>query len=282
MRRMYDSAWPPKTPPAWEVAAGYLGGDTPHVWTAAEWAAQPARWRLPIWTRSNPGSAAEGAVEGAAAVLRVRQLGMPAGCAIALDYETAVDDQYLSTFDAAVLAAGYRTLLYGSLSTVEGNRQPSGGYWIAHYTGTPHLEPGSVATQYADYTRLGTDYDASLVDDSLVLWDTKPAPAAATSPAPQQEDEMYTSSNTAGRAGLSWSAGTKHRVQVGLNEANIKFALSVQLVLTTGPVYIPEPWVIEDGTGEYDIPPQYLAHCRGVILTWAPGSASAPYDVYAE
>lgn len=93
---------------------------------------------------------------------------------------------------------------------------------------------------------------------------------------------MNTSSNTAGRAGLSWSAGSKSRVQVGLNPASIIFALDVQLVQTTGPVYLPDPWKIQEGTGVYTIPAQYKANCRGVILTWAPGSASAPYDVYAE
>lgn len=185
MRRMYDAAYPPASPPAWEVAAGYLGGDTPHAWTAPEWARQPARWRLPIWTRDNPGNAAQGAMEGAQAAGRARALGMPpTGCAIGLDYELAVDDAYLIAFDTVVRAAGYRTLLYGSLSTVFGNAAPSAGYWVAHYTGVAHLESGSVATQWADDQRLGTDYDASLVADSLVLWDTRP-PAP---PTPQEND----------------------------------------------------------------------------------------------
>jgi hypothetical protein len=188
MRRMYDAAYPPAHPPAWEAVAGYLGGDTPHAWRADEWATQPARYRLPIWTRSNPGTAAQGGAEGVTAAALARGLGMPrTGCAIALDYETAIDDSYLTAFDTAVRAAGYRTVLYGSLSTVMANRTPSAGLWVAHYTGVPHLEPGSVATQYASASMLGTDYDASLVADSLVLWDTAPAPVIPPTP---QEDTM--------------------------------------------------------------------------------------------
>lgn len=280
-RTMGDSAYPPKSYPNVDAWAFYIGGDTPHIWTPAEVAAIPARWRLPIWTRSNPGAPAEGAYEGALAATRARALGMPAaGCAVALDYETAQDDAYLTAFDTAMSAIGYRTLLYGSLSTVTGNRAPSAGYWVAHYTGAPHMETGSAATQWTDDVGLGTDYDLSLVADELALWDTRPAPTPA--PAPSQEDDMNTSSSPAGRAGLSWSAGTKHRLQVGLNQANIQFALDVQLVQTTGPVYLPQPWKLQNGTGTLDIPAQYQPNCRGAILTWAPGSASAPYDLYAE
>ncbi len=33
---------------------------------------------------------------------------------------------------------------------------------------------GVVATQWADATQLGTNYDASLCEDDMALWDTKP------------------------------------------------------------------------------------------------------------
>lgn len=57
-------------------------------------------------------------------------------------------------------------------------------WWAAHYTGTPHLEPGSVATQYAD----PGPYDISETDG---VWpgvpnSPAPAPAPAPTPAPPQ------------------------------------------------------------------------------------------------
>src|SRR6266498_2611689 len=55
LRRMFDAAYPPTSPPNWEAVAFYLGGNTPHVWTDSEIERQPARWRLPIFVRSHDG-----------------------------------------------------------------------------------------------------------------------------------------------------------------------------------------------------------------------------------
>ncbi|GAA4626852.1 hypothetical protein GCM10023196_036790 [Actinoallomurus vinaceus] len=176
---MYDAADPPAHPPKWEVVAFYIGGDTPHVWTAEEIAAQPARYRLPIYVRSNPDSH-DPHVDAAEAIAQLHAFGAPRGCAVSLDLEMAVNASYVRAFDADIVAAGYVTVEYGSLSAIFRNPRTSGGVWAAHYTGTPHLEPGSVATQWADDQLLGTDYDASLIDDSVPLWDTQHS----------QEDEM--------------------------------------------------------------------------------------------
>lgn len=179
---MYDAAYPPAHPPAWPAVAGYIGGNTPHVWTADEWAHQPARYRLPIWVQSHPGSA-DVARDAAAAVTMLHKLGAPKGCTVALDFETAVNASYVKAFDKVLHAAGYPVILYGSISTVTHNPRPSGGYWAAHYTGTPHQESGALATQYAN----GTAYDSNVIDATVPLWDTHPAPPpppAATHPAP--------------------------------------------------------------------------------------------------
>lgn len=171
MRRMYDASTPPPNPPGWEVVAGYIGGDTPHVWTPAEWNAQPARWRLPIWVQSDPTMN-----DGPQCVAALHQLGVPTGVAVALDLETSSGSPYVAQFIRTLHDAGYKVLVYGSLSTVRGN--PAGdGYWIAHYTFASHLEPGSVATQYAD----GTAYDSNLILDWVPLWDTH---------APMGDDDM--------------------------------------------------------------------------------------------
>src|SRR5579863_3052451 len=88
----YDAAYPPSSPPkaSNEVVMGYLGGDTPHVWSLAEWNSQPARYRVGIWTRSNPGGY-NGTSEAQEAVAKWKSLGAPAGSMIALDLETAED-----------------------------------------------------------------------------------------------------------------------------------------------------------------------------------------------
>ena len=38
-KTMWDASTPPASVPGgpWDAAAGYIGGDTPHIWTVAEW-----------------------------------------------------------------------------------------------------------------------------------------------------------------------------------------------------------------------------------------------------
>lgn len=179
-RRLYDASSPPPDPHL-DVCGFYIGGDTPHVWTDAEIAGQSARWRLPIYVTDNPGQR-NAAADAGTAVAWLRSHGVPAGSAVALDYETAVDAAYVTAFDGAVRSAGWTVLLYGSLSTVTQNPRPSAGYWTASWTGVPHLDAGAAATQYASDTQLGEPYDLSEVSDGLVLWDTRPVV-----PVPQEE-----------------------------------------------------------------------------------------------
>jgi hypothetical protein len=170
MRKMYDAAFPPASPPDVDAVAGYIGGDTPHVWTDAEWARQKARYRLPIFVRAHDG---DPVADANAAVAWLRAHNVPKGSTLALDFETRVDAAYLRAFDRVITAADYRTMVYGSLSTVLKNPKPSGGYWAAQWTDVPHLYPGSAATQYASDVMLGKPWDLSLVADSTPLWDTQ-------------------------------------------------------------------------------------------------------------
>lgn len=173
-RSMYDAAYPPADPHL-DVCAFYIGGDTPYVWSDAEIAAQAARWRLPIFTRSNPIDAAQAASDAGKAVAWLRARAVPLGSAVALDYETAINAAYVAEFDHVLVGAGYATLLYGSKSTVTQNPRPSAGYWTASWNGIAHLDTGAAATQWASDTMLGKPYDLSEVADSLVLWDTQGA-----------------------------------------------------------------------------------------------------------
>jgi hypothetical protein len=170
LRRMWDSAYPPTSPPKWEVVAFYIGGNTPHVWTETEIARQPARFRLPIFVRSHDGDPLADAHSSITWLVRHE---VPRGVTLALDYETRVDAGYLAAFDRAVMDAGWRVMVYGTRRTVLQNPKPSGGYWDAQWTNEPHLNPGCAATQYGGDTTLGQPYDASLVADSTPLWDTE-------------------------------------------------------------------------------------------------------------
>jgi len=170
-RIMDDAAYPPPDPHV-DVCAFYIGGDTPHVWSDEEIAATSERWRLPIYVCDNPGSR-NGAADGAEAVAWLRAHHVPAGSTVALDYEMAINGTYVTAFDKTVTAAGWRVVLYGSLSTVTRNPRPSAGYWTASWTGTPHLDAGAAATQYVSDTQLRRPYDLSEVADTLTLWDTQ-------------------------------------------------------------------------------------------------------------
>ena len=57
-------------------------------------------------------------------------------------------------------------------------------YWVADWTGTPHLLPGSVATQYADPQTSGGHYDLSEATDAWLAPSIVPGPAPAPPPAP--------------------------------------------------------------------------------------------------
>jgi hypothetical protein len=85
--------------------------------------------------------------------------------------ETAVDPAYISEVYTRLTVAGYKMIVYGSLSVVKGNRNPSGLYWGAAWDGSASLE-GLAMHQYAS----NNAYDLSEADSTLPLWDTLPAP----------------------------------------------------------------------------------------------------------
>src|SRR6266496_79236 len=175
LRRMWDAAYPPTSPPNWEAVAFYLGGNTPHVWTDSEIERQPARWRLPIFVRSHDG---DPLADAHASIVWLVRHEVPRGVTLALDYETRVDAAYLAAFDRAVTDAGWRVMVYGTRDFVLRNPKPSGGYWVAEWTGSPHLYPGSAATQWSGSGPFGGAYDPNLVADDTLLWDTWEDPMA--------------------------------------------------------------------------------------------------------
>lgn len=160
---MRDASNPGGIPVNWTGAvAGYIGGDTPHVWTNAEWQKFRGQRKLPIFVRSDPGLA-DPEADAFDALRRLYQLGVPLGSRTALDLEMAQNPSYVNRYAAVMHFYQFHVWPYGSAGFVFAN-PPADGYWVADYTGSgpfmyPH--PDVRATQYAN----GQNFDSSTVKD---------------------------------------------------------------------------------------------------------------------
>jgi putative peptidoglycan binding protein len=163
----------------YDGVAFYAGGDAYHVWTPAELAARPERYRLPIWVRSNPQGAAQATADAGLLLGALTLYGTPAGILVALDSETSADPAYVRAFVAAVNLGGHHVIDYGSQSTVAGNANPDGYYWGADWTDVAHLHSGDTGTQYVSFS----GYDLSEMASELPFWDIRGGtlPSAAVS-----------------------------------------------------------------------------------------------------
>lgn len=167
----WDAAYPVSEHAPADGVCFYIGGDTPHIWTASEITAQPERYRLPVFVRSDPESASASA-DVTTAVKYLTAVGAPHGTLVAWDVETAVDPRYIQAAFTALAAAGWQMIVYGSQATVFGNDVPDGLYWGADWTGIPHIHPGDQVTQYVAFNA----YDESVALSTLPFWDTQPGP----------------------------------------------------------------------------------------------------------
>lgn len=175
LRWMYDASTPPSDPPKWYAVAGYIGGDTPHVWTEAEWNAQSAKYRLPIYTATGRDDTVAAAGPDAWNIYHaLKNLGVPSNCSVAIDIETDVYITYLQALE--VFLEEWKVIVYGSLSTLLQCAETSGGRWAGDWTdnidtavqmdGTENI----VALQWASATMLGKSYDASVIEETIPLW----------------------------------------------------------------------------------------------------------------
>lgn len=164
----YDAAFPPAEPPATDGVCVYIGGDAVHVWTLEEIGMQPARYRLPVFVRSNPPG--PGAAQDVASGLsRLRAIGAPRRTLVAWDMETAADALYIRGVSTGLANGGYKLIVYGSESTVRGNQVPDGLIWGADWTSVPHLHSGDAMTQYVSFS----GFDEELARPGLPFWDTQ-------------------------------------------------------------------------------------------------------------
>lgn len=175
VKRMWDAANPPASPPAgYDAAAGYIGGDTPHVWTVGQWRQLGKLPKLPIFVRSNPpADATHARVQGHAdawrALEQLHRIGCPPGRAVAYDLEQAVNAPLVTAFNDVMSWAGFRVWPYGARSFIF--RNPAcAGRWVADYLDppVPHMVKGAAvrSTQY----RPELAVPGGTVDVSLVKW----------------------------------------------------------------------------------------------------------------
>lgn len=169
----FDASTPPTQPfPGTEIVCGYIGGDTPHVWTAEEWnrASHNGSLRLlPIYVVSNtsgkdPGVEARKAASAAISLGWSRHIGR----LIALDSETSTDTRFIQAFGGALIRDGFHGLDYRSISILIAN--PSGlPEWAADYSLPPMpSSPNQHGFQYAaDIPFEATKVDVSIFDDTV-------------------------------------------------------------------------------------------------------------------
>jgi hypothetical protein len=170
---LFDAAYPnPQVDPHVAGALVYIGGDTPHVWSEPEIRAAYGRYRLPTYVRSNPQNA-DPIGDAGQALAWLAAHHVPAGRAVVLDLETAVNAVYVLAFGQKLHAAGYKVWPYGSKSTLFKNPALD-GYFVADYTQVEHQDAGCIATQWSDAAGA---YDLDDTDAVALLWDyAAPAP----------------------------------------------------------------------------------------------------------
>lgn len=164
--KMWDASTPNFEPPKWlKAVSGYIGGDTPHIWTPQEWAKFGDIKKLPIWVVSDPASVT--AWDTAWSILQtLYRLGVPKLSPVVLDLETAVDPAFVLAVYRIIHDFGYLLWIYGSQGFVFRN-PVCDGYWVATLDGIaqPFPHPGVKATQYVDRG----EEDTSLVPEDVMF-----------------------------------------------------------------------------------------------------------------
>lgn len=179
-RTMYDALFLPRPAPTiYDVAAGYLASPgISHAWSADDWrrALGGARFLLPIAGCWPPFGDAD--VDAANQRAQLDRFGFPGAITRALDVEHAVAAQavpYVHSWARSVERESDVPMIYCSLT--DAPLFAGLKLWSAHWTNVPHIEPGSVATQYASPPSTGfLDVDQSLLDESMPVYDTRPTP----------------------------------------------------------------------------------------------------------
>lgn len=175
--RMFDASTPPGQPyPGCAAVAGYIGGNTPHVWTAAEWNRASSNGKLPmlpIWVGFGEDDPAGHAVRAAQAAVRLGWAPhhLPFWRAIVADVEDVSEKSWLLAFGENLQALGF--LCWPYMSAVALPSDPPGySVWLARWNGREDIPDlhDVIAHQYVhDLPFDGTSVDLSAVkSDALV------------------------------------------------------------------------------------------------------------------
>jgi hypothetical protein len=184
---MYDRAKACGTPgqpapPNTNAVLIYAGGLTPDPWTAADIAAQTARYRLPCWVARGAGTDA-GASEAREFLNWLKEHRAPRRRLLVLDLETrntGPDHDYELAFRRVIAGAGYWLALYGSTGNLFTYPAAGGGFFVADppaagQAAQPHMfdHPQVAITQWR-FAIPGQDWDLSVMRAEVraLLWDT--------------------------------------------------------------------------------------------------------------
>ena len=170
--RMFDAAFPPPSAyPGCQAVAGYIGGNTPHVWTVAEWQRFSHLVQFPIWVGYNE---ADPVGHAQLCVETMHSFGWaafrPQRRAVILDEETQVDAAWVDEFAGVIWGAGFETFMYGSLATIL-HDPPKEGYLIADWNDVPAIPPypNVIGCQYSpNVPWQGTQVDLSVITADML------------------------------------------------------------------------------------------------------------------
>src|SRR5215469_9895656 len=169
LHKCFDAAFPPQTAsPGAQAVLGYLGraGQTPHVWTLAEWQRFAHLRQFPAWVPDFGNDPDHEAVAATIAMLDHGWApGQPDTRAIVCDLETQVRPDWYQKWADRIGSEGFVSVAYGSLSTILQNA--AAHLWVAVWDGDPVIEPGQTinAHQYDSLPAV----DLSVIDQWL--WD---------------------------------------------------------------------------------------------------------------
>jgi hypothetical protein len=148
--RLHDSITAADIPPDAVAVAGYVDGS--YVWTAADWDLFPNAYklRIAISASTNDGDVLDVETGDATPTQAPGWVAMRRAAGLARPILYCGRWQW-PALRAAMAAAGQEA-----------------DYWIAQYTGAPHLIEGAVAVQWAGDATSGGHYDLSDIDDTWV------------------------------------------------------------------------------------------------------------------
>jgi len=146
--------------------AGYIGGDTPHVWTDKDWQKFADYRKLPIFVRSQTVGYAGGRADAFDALQALFALGVPHHSAVVYDRETNLDKEATQAFGDVMHWANYTVWPYGSKDNLF-SHPALDGYFVADPTNVPHMYTGHsdvMMTQYLEDDGRGFD------ESEIRLW----------------------------------------------------------------------------------------------------------------